>query len=102
MRRTKYTFYSYEFKCTAITVANHTDIQTQDVAEALDIHPFMLARWKREMKDGVLKDNKRETQAVTDLSEAKLRIRQLEKDLKRVRDENSVLKKAERIFPGKK
>jgi len=102
MRRTKYTFYSYDFKCSAVAVANHTDIQTKDVAEALDIHPFMLARWKREMRDGVLKDNNRKTQAVTDLSEAKLRIRQLEKELKQVRNENSVLKKAERIFPGKK
>ena len=53
-------------------------------------------------KDGVLIDNKRETQAVSDLSEAESRIRKLEKELKRVRDENSVLKKAERIFPGKK
>jgi transposase len=40
--------YSTEFKITAVKLANHPDIQTQDVAAALHIHPFMLSRWKKE------------------------------------------------------
>jgi transposase len=33
----------------------HPEIQTQDVAQALDIHPFMLSRWKKDYRDGKLK-----------------------------------------------
>jgi hypothetical protein len=33
---------------------------------------------------------------------AEKKIKKLEQELKRVRSENAVLKKAERIFPGKK
>jgi transposase len=29
-------------------------VQVQDVAEALDIHPFMLSRWRKELRDGRL------------------------------------------------
>jgi transposase len=44
--------YSKEFKVTAVKLANHGDIQTQDVALALHIHPFMLSRWKKEYGKG--------------------------------------------------
>lgn len=44
-----HTFYNYQFKHTAVRVNNHPDIQTFDVAEALDIHPLMLYRWRGEM-----------------------------------------------------
>ena len=33
--------YTLEFKIQAVRLANHPEIQTQDVARALDIHPFM-------------------------------------------------------------
>ena len=102
MKKEKHTFYNYQFKHAAVKVANHPDIQTQYVAEALAIHPFMLSRWKKEMRDGVLEDNDKEARSVNELLEAKDKIKKLEKELKRLRDENAVLKKAERIFPGKK
>ena len=38
--------YSLEFKIQAVRLANHPDIQTQDVAHARDIHPFVLFEWK--------------------------------------------------------
>lgn len=47
MKKEKHTFYNYQFKHAAVSVSNHPDIQTQAVAEALSIHPFMLSRWKR-------------------------------------------------------
>ena len=102
MSKEKHTFYNYQFKHTAVSVSNHPYIQTQDVAEALSIHPFMLSRWKKQMREGVLKDNDQEARSRNELLEAKNRIKKLERELKRVRDENAVLKKAERIFPGKK
>jgi transposase len=47
--------YSNEFKIQAVKLANHPEIQTQDVAQALDIHPFMLSKWKKDYREGRLK-----------------------------------------------
>jgi len=102
MKKEKHTFYNYQFKHAAVKVSNHPGILTQYVAEALNIHPFMLSRWKKEMREGVLEDNDKEARSRNELLEAKEKIKKLEKELKRLRDENAVLKKAERIFPGKK
>jgi transposase len=102
MKKEKHTFYNYQFKHTAVSVANHPYINTQDVAEALNIHPFMLSRWKKEMRDGTLADNDKEARSKSELQEAQKKINKLERELKRVREENAILKKAERIFPGKK
>ena len=102
MKKEKHTFYNYQFKHAAVSVSNHPDIQTQAVAEALNIHPFMLSRWKKEMRDGVLEDNDKSARSRTELLDAQKKIKTLEKELKRLRSENAVLKKAERIFPGKK
>ena len=102
MKKEKHTFYNYQFKHAAVSVANHPDIQTQAVAQALRIHPFMLSRWKKEMREGVLENNDKSARSRTELLDAQRKIKALEKELKRLRSENAVLKKAERIFPGKK
>jgi len=47
--------YTLEFKIQAVRLANHPEIQTQDVAHALDIHPFMLSKWKKDYREGRLK-----------------------------------------------
>src|SRR5213594_2513036 len=47
--------YTLEFKIQAVRLANHPEIQTQDVAHALDIHPFMLSKWKKDYREGKLK-----------------------------------------------
>lgn len=47
--------YSLEFKLTAVRLSQQRGIQVQAVAEALDIHPFMLSRWRKEVRDGVLR-----------------------------------------------
>jgi transposase-like protein len=98
-------FYKYHFKLAAVHAANHPDIQTRAVAEALNIHPFMLSRWKKQMRDGVLrKDNNKSSDKnlPNDLLKARQEIYMLRQQLKRAQDENKVLKKAERIFPEKK
>ena len=102
MKKEKHTFYNYQFKHTAVSVANHPDIPTQAVAEALNIHPFMLSRWKKELRDGVMENNDKSARSINELNDAKKKIKALAKELKRLREENAVLKKAERIFPGKK
>jgi transposase len=37
--------YTAEFKLKAVKLSELNGVQVQDVAEALDIHPFMLSRW---------------------------------------------------------
>jgi transposase-like protein len=73
-----------------------------DVAEALGIHPIMLYRWMQEMREGKIEDNDQEARSRTELMEAKARIRTLGRQLKQLREENVILKKAERFFPEKK
>src|SRR5579859_7421346 len=46
--------YTVEFKIQAVRLSLHPEIQTQDVAQALDIHPFMLSKWKKDYRDGRL------------------------------------------------
>jgi transposase len=79
-----------------VILANHPEIRTQDVAAALGIHPFMLSRWKKEMRDGTLVMDKplKRRRAVT-LSEADDRIRELERENAQLREENDLLKKLE-------
>ena len=45
--------YTVKFKIQAVRLSLHPEIPTQDVARALDIHPFMLSKWKRRQAEGV-------------------------------------------------
>jgi len=101
-KKEKHTFYNYHFKHTAVSVTNHPDILSVDVAKALNIHPIMLYRWRQEMREGVLKDNDQEARSTSKLLSAERKIKKLESELKKVREENTILKKAELLFPGKK
>lgn len=103
MKKKEYhTYYNFQFKHTAVTVRNHPYIQASYVAEALQIHPIMLYRWRQEMREGKIEDNDKEARSINELMDAQKKVKALEKENKYLRSENSVLKKAERIFPGKK
>ena len=101
-RKEEHTFYNYQFKHTAVKITDHPNIQSIDVADALGIHPIMLYRWRQEMREGKIQDNEKEARSRTELLEAKARIRTLERQVKQLRDENVILKKAERFLPEKK
>jgi transposase len=47
--------YSTEFKLTAVKLSHMPGVEVQTVANALEIHPFMLSRWRKEVRDGVVK-----------------------------------------------
>ena len=47
--------YSVEFKLKAVKLSQLKGVEVQAVAEALEIHPFMLSRWRKEARDGVLR-----------------------------------------------
>ena len=47
--------YSLEFKLNAVKLSQLKGVEVQAVADALEIHPFMLSRWRKETRDGVLR-----------------------------------------------
>ena len=47
--------YGVEFKRAAVQLSHRPGIQVKAVAEALDIHPFMLSRWRKEFREGRLR-----------------------------------------------
>ncbi|MGH8673157.1 MAG: transposase [Burkholderiales bacterium] len=44
--------YSAEFKLKAVRLSQIEGVRVQDVADALEIHPFMLSRWRRDVRAG--------------------------------------------------
>ena len=44
--------YTAEFKLKAVKLSHIEGVRVQDVADALDIHPFMLSRWRKEVREG--------------------------------------------------
>ena len=51
--------YTLEFKLSAVQMSKLRGVQIQDVAQALDIHPFMLSRWRKEAREGRLRGKHR-------------------------------------------
>ena len=47
--------YSLEFKLKAVKLSQLKGVEVRAVADALEIHPFMLSRWRKEARDGVLR-----------------------------------------------
>jgi transposase len=92
----KHQVYTNSFKLMAVRLAEQSTIQNKEVALALDIHPFMLSRWKKEAREGLLTGVVAK-QALVEM-EAKMaeqkQIRRLEKCLKRLELENALLKKS--------
>ena len=46
---------SLEFKLKAVKLSQLKGVEVQAVADTLEIHPFMLSRWRKEVRDGVLR-----------------------------------------------
>ena len=46
--------YPDEFKVRAVRMSALPGVQVQDVAHALDLHPFMLSRWRKLVREGLL------------------------------------------------
>ena len=93
--------YSTEFKVTAVRLSHLTGVQVKDVAEELDIHPFMLSRWRKEMREGKLEVTVKKPIDPQTAAELK-RLRKLERDYARLKEEHEILKKAIRFCSERK
>lgn len=92
--------YSMQFKATAVRLSELRDVRVQDVAEALDIHPFMLSRWRKHAREGLIvtKGVKLNVETTAELK----RLRELEKKYKLLKEEHELLKKAIRFASDQK
>jgi len=91
--------YLNEFKVKAVQLSLLEGIQVKAVAETLDIHPFMLSRWRKEYREGKIVADKRKkiTHMAKDKKELD-RVKRLEKENARLRQENDLLKKWQRYL----
>jgi transposase len=91
--------YLNEFKVKAVQLSLLEGVQVKDVAKTLDIHPFMLSRWRKEYREGKLVADKR--QKIIPMAKDKKelsKIKQLEQENKRLKQENDLLKKWQRFL----
>lgn len=84
--------YSDEFKATAVRLSSLPGVAVQDVAESLYIHPFMLSRWRKQVREGVImaKSADIDKEVAAELKE----LRKIKKAYARLQEEHDILKKA--------
>ena len=92
--------YSLEFKLKAVQLSDQPGVLIKDVAESLCIHPFMLSRWRKQVRDGELVGDppSLELQETAELQ----RLREVEKKFRRLQMEHDLLKKAIRFASERK
>lgn len=95
--------YSKDFKVKAVKLSLQDGVQVKQVAEGLDIHPFMLSRWRKEYREGKLQgdgqrrvgvNTKKRTVSSKELTENE----RLKKENAKLRKENDLLKKWQRYL----
>jgi len=91
--------YPDDFKSKAVQLTLLRDVRVKEVARTLDIHPFMLSRWRKEYREGKIKIDKRfkVSSMAKDNKEINL-IKKLEKENIQLRLENDLLKKWQRFL----
>jgi transposase len=93
--------YPEEFRAMAVRLTEMPNVHVQDVARSLDVHPFVLSRWRREAREGrlVTKRTKRNTNAASSEGEE---LRRLRRDYARLKAEHERLKKTIRSNAARK
>ena len=88
--------YGDAFKATAVKLSHLSGVLIQDVAAALDIHPFMLSLWRKEVRDGVImaKSAKLDVEAKAELK----KLRDVERRYQILKEEHELLKPSG-LFP---
>jgi transposase len=92
--------YGERFKATAVKLSSLPGVLIQDVAAALDVHPFMLSLWRRQVREGVIvaRASKLDVETTAELR----RLRELERRYKVLKEEHELLKKAIRFASDRK
>ncbi|WP_369612216.1 IS3 family transposase [Marinobacter sp. RI1] len=93
--------YSIEFKVKAVEWSYQAHRSVKGVAEALDIHPFMLSRWRKEYREGkfAMKRVKKAPDEAKKLMKERDEINRLKRRIAELQEENDILKKS--TFSGR-
>ena len=84
--------YTQDFKATAVRLSQLPGVAVRDVAESLYIHPFMLSRWRKQAREGVIVTK---GVAVDKAVAAELKqLRRVKKAYEQLKIEHDLLKKA--------
>ena len=84
--------YSDTFKATAVRLSCLPGVAIKDVAESLYIHPFMLSRWRKEAREGLIVTKGIEVDK--DIAAELKELRRMKKRYERLKLEHEILKKA--------
>ena len=84
--------YSDHFKATAVRLSQLSGVSVRDVAESLYIHPFMLSRWRKMAREGLIvtKGMAIEKDVAAELKA----LREMKRKYERLQVEHDLLKKA--------
>ena len=94
--------YSLELKRAAVRLTQAPGARVKDVAESLDIHPFMLSKWRKLAREGLLVkrpeskpkvSNKKRMPSMVQMS----KYAQVKRELEALRKEHEFLKKFDRF-----
>ena len=94
--------YSTEFKVTAVKLSHMPGVEVQTVANALDIHPFMLSRWRKEVPDGVVKGGIRRGDMPSRSTRELRALQTLKREHAMLKEEHELLKKAIRFSSARR
>ncbi|WP_420843694.1 transposase [Marinobacter salexigens] len=91
--------YSTEFKVKAVEWSHQAHRSVKSVAEALDIHPFMLSRWRKEYREGkfAMKRVKKAPAEAKQQIKEQDEISRLKRQIAELQEENVILKKFQRF-----
>jgi transposase len=84
--------YSEKFKATAVRLSQLSGVKVADVAQSLCIHPFMLSKWRKQAREGLIVTRSVEVDkaVVAELKE----LRKVKKAYEQLKVEHELLKKA--------
>lgn len=94
--------YSAEFKLQAVRLSEIDGVLVQDVAEALDIHPYMLSRWRKEAREGRIRAKVPKPLPPPKVSREVKELARLKREHALLNQEHALLKKAIRFTSARK
>jgi len=93
--------YSDEFKLTAVRLSQQPGLQVKTVAAALEIHPFMLSKWRKDVREGLIR-GRAPKGPPPGLAREIAQLQALEKAHALLQEEHELLKKAIRFCSARK
>jgi transposase len=95
--------YAREFKVMLVNLPHLDGVQVKTISDCMGLHPLIVSRWRKEVCDGKLvTDESRRVQmtskAPSTLKKTADKTTQLEKEVKRLKKENNLLKKWQRYL----